>query len=89
MQLIGEMAKVSGTITFGGRIGYCQQSAWIQNTTLRDNVLFGQVWDSGRYWQAIKDSSLVADLELLPDGDLTEIGEKGINLSGGKFRSLC
>lgn len=76
---------------FGGQLGYCQQSAWIQNTTLRDNILFGQPWDKSRYWQAIKDASLIADLELLPDGDLTEIGEKGINLSGGTLRGfqLC
>jgi ATP-binding cassette subfamily C (CFTR/MRP) protein 1 len=81
------MERLSGTVTFGGRLGYCQQSAWIQNTTLRDNVLFGQDWDRDRYWQAITDASLITDLELLPDGDLTEIGEKGINLSGGKLRN--
>jgi ABC-type multidrug transport system fused ATPase/permease subunit len=52
-------------------------SAWIQNSTLRDNIVFGQAWDEHRYWRAIQDASLVMDLEILPDGDLTEIGEKG------------
>ncbi len=47
--------------------------AWIQNATLRENILFGQLWDEHRYWQAVKDASLVTDLEILPDGDLTEV----------------
>lgn len=51
--------------------------AWIQNATLRDNVLFGQDFDQERYAAAIRDACLDADLEMLPNGDLTEIGEKG------------
>ncbi|EJU01052.1 ABC protein [Dacryopinax primogenitus] len=82
--LLGEMRRTKGTVTFGGAVGYCAQTAWIQNATLRENVLFGQSWDEDRYWKAIHDASLLADLEQLPDGDLTEIGEKGINLSGGQ-----
>ncbi|KAL1410098.1 hypothetical protein Q8F55_004101 [Vanrija albida] len=82
--LLGEMRTLSGTVEFGGRAGYCQQSAWIQNATLRDNILFGQKWDESRYWQCVADASLLSDLEILPDGDLTEIGEKGVNLSGGQ-----
>ncbi|KZP00831.1 ABC protein [Calocera viscosa TUFC12733] len=82
--LLGEMRRTKGSVTFGGAVGYCAQTAWIQNATLRENVLFGQEWDEDRYWKAIHDSSLLADLEQLPDGDLTEIGEKGINLSGGQ-----
>ncbi|KAL0954603.1 hypothetical protein HGRIS_003563 [Hohenbuehelia grisea] len=82
--IIGEMRKIHGSISFGGRIAYCPQVAWIQNATLRDNILFGQPFDEGRYWQAIEDACLATDLLVLPDGDLTEIGEKGINLSGGQ-----
>ncbi|KAG8935993.1 hypothetical protein FRC02_005189 [Tulasnella sp. 418] len=82
--LLGDMKKTSGEVKFGGRVGYCAQSAWIQNASLRDNVVFGAEWDEGRYWDAIQNSSLTSDLEMLPDGDLTEIGEKGINLSGGQ-----
>jgi ATPase subunit of ABC transporter with duplicated ATPase domains len=59
-------------------------AAWIQNASLRDNILFGQRFESDRYWQAIRDASLIADLEILPGGDQCEIGEKGINLSGGQ-----
>ncbi|KAI6041615.1 ABC protein [Pisolithus marmoratus] len=82
--IIGEMRKVSGHVSVGGRVAYCSQTAWIQNATLRENVLFGQPFDEKRYWRVIELSCLLPDLELLPDGDLTEIGERGINLSGGQ-----
>ncbi|KAH7884664.1 ABC protein [Phlebopus sp. FC_14] len=82
--IIGEMRKLSGHVSFGGRVAYCPQTAWIQNATLRDNITFGQPFDEERYWRIIEVSCLLPDLRLLPDGDLTEIGEKGINLSGGQ-----
>ncbi|KAG1834892.1 ABC protein [Suillus variegatus] len=82
--LLGEMRKVSGHVSFGGRVGYCPQTAWIQNATLRDNITFGQPFEEDRYWRIIETACLLPDLQLLPDGDLTEIGEKGINLSGGQ-----
>ncbi|KAG8700947.1 hypothetical protein FRC11_012543, partial [Ceratobasidium sp. 423] len=82
--LLGEMPRTRGSVSFGGKTAYCSQMAWIQNATLRDNVVFGRPWDEERYWSSIRDASLELDLELLPDGDLTEIGEKGINLSGGQ-----
>ena len=88
------MNVVSGSVQFGGKISYCQQngkwhpatptrvltwrSAWIQNATLRENVLFGQAWDEHRYWTAIKDASLIPDLEILPDGDLTEVSATSV-----------
>lgn len=82
--LIGEMRSLGGEIIFGGRVAYCSQSAFIQNATLRDNVLFGQPWDEERYWRVLEDACLIADCIQLPDGDLTEIGERGINISGGQ-----
>ncbi|KAG2153342.1 ABC protein [Suillus clintonianus] len=82
--LIGEMRKVSGDVSFGGRVAYCPQTAWIQNATLRDNITFGQPFEADRYWRLIEIACLLPDIQLLPDGDLTEIGEKGINLSGGQ-----
>ncbi|KAF9413974.1 hypothetical protein BGZ94_000549 [Podila epigama] len=82
--LVGEMRKTNGTMSYGGTIGYCPQSAWIQNATLKDNVLFGLPLDEARYSQVIRDCALERDIQILPDGDLTEIGERGINLSGGQ-----
>ena len=55
-----------------------------QNATIRENICFGQPFNSDRYWQAISDSCLDADLKLFPNGDLTEVGERGISLSGGQ-----
>ncbi|KAL6299258.1 P-loop containing nucleoside triphosphate hydrolase protein [Sparassis latifolia] len=81
---IGEMRQVKGHVSFGGRVAYCSQTAWIQNATLKENVLFGQPFNEEKYWKAIECASLLPDLQVLPDGDLTEIGEKGINLSGGQ-----
>ncbi|KAG8892355.1 hypothetical protein FRC00_012209, partial [Tulasnella sp. 408] len=85
MALIGEMKQLRGpNPVFGGSIAYCSQMAWIQNASVRDNILFGAEFEEERYWSALQDASLLSDLEILPDGDLTEIGEKGINLSGGQ-----
>lgn len=61
------------------------QTAWIMNATLRDNVLFGREENEGRFRDIIEACSLVHDLEMLPNGEMTEIGEKGINLRCGNF----
>ena len=66
------------------KIAYTPQEAWIQNSTLRENILFSEAFDEKRYRQVVESCSLLPDFEILPGGDLTEIGEKGINLSGGK-----
>ncbi|CAG8573111.1 6233_t:CDS:10, partial [Cetraspora pellucida] len=82
--LVGEMKKIGGEIIFGGTVGYCPQTAWIQNSTLRENITFGLPFDEEKYQRVIKDCCLEPDLAILPAGDMTEIGEKGINLSGGQ-----
>ncbi|KAJ7639312.1 ABC protein [Roridomyces roridus] len=82
--LIGDMRSTGGKWAFGGSVAYCPQTAWIQNATLRENVLFGRPYEEERYWRVIEAACLLPDLALLADGDLTEIGEKGINLSGGQ-----
>ena len=81
---LGEMEKISGTTSVDGSIGYCAQQAWIQNATLKDNVLFHNEYDKKRYNKILDSCAMKADLETLPAGDATEIGEKGINLSGGQ-----
>uniref|UniRef100_V5I844 ABC-type glutathione-S-conjugate transporter n=1 Tax=Anoplophora glabripennis TaxID=217634 RepID=V5I844_ANOGL len=81
---LGEMDKVSGRVNTVGRIAYVSQQAWIQNATLKDNILFGKKFDKVLYNKVIEMCALKADFEMLPGGDQTEIGEKGINLSGGQ-----
>ncbi|KAF3708249.1 Canalicular multispecific organic anion transporter 1 [Channa argus] len=82
--LLGEMHSTKGFINIQGSLAYVPQQAWIQNATLRDNILFGCPNEESRLQQVIEACALAPDLELLPGGDLTEIGEKGINLSGGQ-----
>lgn len=80
--LLGEMDKISGRVNTVGKIAYVPQQAWIQNATLQDNILFGRSMDQRRYDQVIRACALKPDIEILPGGDQTEIGEKGnLNLS--------
>ena len=58
------------------RMAYVPQQAWIQNMTLRENILFGADIDAIRYEQILDACALRSDLALLPRGDTTEIGEK-------------
>jgi ATP-binding cassette, subfamily C (CFTR/MRP), member 1 len=82
--LVGEMRRTDGSVKLGGRVGFCPQTAWIQNATVRNNILFGTEFDQGRYDRVISDCALAADFEMLPNGDATEIGERGITVSGGQ-----
>ncbi|KAF9194091.1 hypothetical protein BGZ51_001070 [Haplosporangium sp. Z 767] len=86
--MIGNMMMSQGEIIRGGSISYASQTPWIQNTTIRDNILFDTPLDEDRYWRVIKACSLEKDLENLPFGDKTEIGERGANLSGGQKARL-
>ncbi|CAF1344492.1 unnamed protein product [Adineta ricciae] len=82
--LLGEMNKTNGRVFMSGKISYVPQTAWIMNTTLRENVIFGKDFDKKFYNQVIEACALRQDLVMLPAKDQTEIGEKGINLSGGQ-----
>ena len=65
-------------------LSYVPQIPWIENATIKDNILFGLPFDSGRYKKTLKVCALEKDLEILEDGDLTEVGSTGIGLSGGQ-----
>ncbi len=81
---LGEMELDSGRAKINGSLAYASQQAWIQNASLKDNILFGSPFNQQRYQRTIAACQLLPDLEILPNGDETEIGEKGINLSGGQ-----
>ncbi|XP_055636687.1 multidrug resistance-associated protein 1-like isoform X2 [Toxorhynchites rutilus septentrionalis] len=87
--LLGEMEKIRGSVNTDGKIAFVPQQAWIQNATLRDNILFGKQFDERKYDKVLECCALKPDLEMLPGGDLTEIGEKGINLSGGQKQRVA
>ncbi|XP_004749563.1 ATP-binding cassette sub-family C member 2 isoform X1 [Mustela putorius furo] len=86
--MLGEMENVHGHVTIKGTVAYVPQQAWIQNGTIKDNILFGSEFDEKRYQQILEACALLQDLEVLPGGDLAEIGEKGINLSGGQKQRI-
>lgn len=62
-------------------MAYVPQQAWIQNATLRDNILFGRPYVEEKYRRVMDACALTPDLEILPGGDQTEIGEKVQRLS--------
>ncbi|XP_070558775.1 ATP-binding cassette sub-family C member 9-like [Ptychodera flava] len=85
--ILGEMTTTSGMVQFKRKknwVSYVPQKPWIQNTTLRGNILFGEIFDQKRYTEVIEACALQPDINMLPAGDMTEIGERGINLSGGQ-----
>ncbi|KAF9257859.1 P-loop containing nucleoside triphosphate hydrolase protein [Marasmius fiardii PR-910] len=90
MALLGEMhyipvAKDSYiSLPRTGGIAYVAQESWVQNETIRENIIFGSPFDEGRYNKVIHQCGLERDLTLFQAGDKTEVGEKGITLSGGQ-----
>ncbi|XP_033725264.1 multidrug resistance-associated protein 1-like [Pecten maximus] len=82
--LLGEMSRTQGDVSLKGTTAYVPQEAWIQNMTLKDNILYGSQYQNRRYRKVIKACQLLPDLAILSAGDQTEIGQRGINLSGGQ-----
>ena len=86
--LAGDMRRTRGHVTMGANRAFCPQYAWIQNATVRENILFGKEMDKSWYNEVVDACALRPDLEMLPNGDLTEIGERGITVSGGQKQRL-
>ncbi|KAF9093229.1 hypothetical protein BGX29_010035 [Mortierella sp. GBA35] len=78
------IARVSGEVRVRGSVAFVPQQAWIMNDTLRANILFGNRYDPHYYQKTIEACCLQQDFDMLLGGDMTEIGERGINLSGGQ-----
>ncbi|KAJ7641019.1 multidrug resistance-associated ABC transporter [Roridomyces roridus] len=71
-----------------GMTAYVPQTAWLRNASIKDNILFNLPYDEARYEATLEACALNPDLEILEDGDESEIGENGVNLSGGQ-KSRC
>ncbi|KAM7478268.1 hypothetical protein LguiA_026481 [Lonicera macranthoides] len=86
--ILGEVPKISGSVKLSGTKAYVAQSPWIQSGKIEDNILFGKEMDRERYEKVVEACSLNKDLKILPFGDQTVIGERGINLSGGQKQRI-
>jgi len=80
----GEMPSTTGHLAFSGQVAYAEQEPTIFPGLLRDNILFGRGYRPVFYNEVVKACCLENDFKQLPNGDQTEIGEKGVNLSGGQ-----
>jgi ABC-type multidrug transport system fused ATPase/permease subunit len=84
LSLLGETIHESGTATCPRDVAYVPQTAWLQNDSVRQNILFYSPFDQNRYDAVVSACGLLPDLEQLPDGDSTIVGERGTSLSGGQ-----
>ncbi|EDO17723.1 hypothetical protein Kpol_1033p28 [Vanderwaltozyma polyspora DSM 70294] len=86
--ILGDLFRVKGFATIHGNVAYVSQLPWIMNGTVKDNILFGHKYNQEFYEKTLRACALTIDLSILPDGDQTLVGEKGISLSGGQKARL-
>ena len=86
--LMQDFTNGESPVTIAGSTGFVESQHWIQNGKFRENVCFGSEFDERKYVETVLACQFEPDLKLMPAGDLTEIGEKGINLSGGQKARL-
>ncbi|KAH9924948.1 multidrug resistance-associated ABC transporter [Amylocystis lapponica] len=96
MALLGELTTLEGRIIMAKNpskvdkyglthsISYAAQSPWLRHQSIKDNILFGYPLDEERYQSVVECCALQTDLDILEDGDATEIGARGVSLSGGQ-----
>ncbi|KAJ3360077.1 hypothetical protein GGF32_008665 [Allomyces javanicus] len=88
--ILGEMDRLDGQVTVRGTVAYVAQQPWIQQMSVRDNILFGRAFDQARYDAVLGACALTTDVARMPRSDMTVVGEKGITLSGGqRARVAC
>ena len=87
--LLNEMPKYNGNITLYGSIAFVEQIPFIFSGTVRENITFGLIYNEERYNYVLNCCSLNEDFSTFNYGDMTEIGEKGVTLSGGQKMRIC
>nr|CAD7200790.1 unnamed protein product [Timema douglasi] len=92
--LLGELTVSEGTCAVEGSLSYACQEPWVFGSTIRQNIVFGSTFNKRRYDEVVRVCALRRDLEGFPQGDLTQVGERGSSLSGGQkarinLASLC
>jgi ATP-binding cassette subfamily C (CFTR/MRP) protein 1 len=86
--LLGNVFKVRGRVIVHGAVAYVAQQPWVMNASVKENITFGHRFDPVFYEKTVKACALTEDFAQLPDGDNTEVGERGISLSGGQKARL-
>ncbi|KAJ8291463.1 ATP-dependent bile acid permease [Rhodotorula toruloides] len=96
LALLGELHVVSGGVQLRSphrdsvpKLSFAAQSPWLQDTSVRQNILFGEEYDDERYRETIFACALEDDLEALPEGDETRVGERGLSMSGGQKQRIA
>ncbi|XP_033761066.1 multidrug resistance-associated protein 4-like isoform X2 [Pecten maximus] len=84
MSVLKEIPLSEGKVTVKGRIAYVSQQAWVFSASLRQNIVFGNAFDSKKYNRVLKACALHKDMDMMPQGDSTLIGDRGVSLSGGQ-----
>ncbi|KAK4046142.1 hypothetical protein OIV83_006313 [Microbotryomycetes sp. JL201] len=89
--LLGEMHTASGTLQYPARMStsFAAQSPWLQDDSVKANILFGNEYDEDRYYETLFACALESDIEGFPDGDETRVGEKGLSMSGGQKQRIA
>ena len=86
--ILGDIWKINGEVVVHGKVAYVAQQPWIMNASVKENIVFGHRWDPQFYERTVDACALTEDFKTLPDGDQTEVGERGISLSGGQKARL-
>ncbi|XP_058808247.1 ATP-binding cassette sub-family C member 4-like isoform X2 [Phymastichus coffea] len=82
--ILGELQPTTGRVVVSGEVSYASQEPWLFAGSVKDNILFGEAYDEERYDRVATVCALLEDLDQLPFGDKTLVGERGMSLSGGQ-----
>ncbi|CEM14566.1 unnamed protein product [Vitrella brassicaformis CCMP3155] len=87
--LLGQLHQSQGTVGVYHPVAYVSQEPWVRNASVKANILFESPYEKEKYEGVLEVAQLLPDIATLPDGDATEVGERGITLSGGQKARLA
>ncbi|KAF5283715.1 hypothetical protein FQR65_LT13750 [Abscondita terminalis] len=82
--ILKELSLKSGTLEVNGEVSYASQEPWLFTGSVQQNIIFNKPYETGKFKNTVNKCSLKRDLQLLPLGDTTIVGERGVTLSGGQ-----